>query len=209
MTTPTNQQKKPVAVLGSAVESRIAETVANQRGEDADGRRALAVPYPGAAADAFAVPDSIVCGQWRVRPMFDADFDTLKALENPMYELIVLDIADEKNPTPAEKQKLQALEDSLVRGRHAWNLFYVMTRDAQDVEDSVQSDGGVELHKAARREFGHLQQPGLVALHRAVLEQFRRYTGVVVSYEPAGGEEDEEGGRKRNPSESSAAPSTG
>lgn len=169
------------------IEQQIAETVARQAREDTAGRRAAAEPLPGPLRDAFSILPNIEVGPYSVRPFYDIDFEFLAMLEHPLHKMMT---ANEGDFTP--------------RGPHAWELCWILTRDADTVEGIIQGEGLKGLRAHAKKEFGKLRLPALAELSKAIVQQLTTYWSTVVAY----GAASKEGEQSADPTASSVVPLT-
>ena len=132
-------------------------------------RDANSEPLPGAAADAFAIPQHIdVKGRYQVRPFYDADFEIMKALDHPLRKMV---LGGEKF---GEK-----LED--FSGMNCWVLCWLMTHDCDHV-DALAETGVEAMKSAAKKEFSRLPWAALIEIQKAVFEQFGRSVSTLVGF---------------------------
>lgn len=157
------------------IEERIAATVRQQRAEDEAGREAAAVALPGPLANAFAPQPLIMVGKYSVRPIYDVDFEFFQHLGHPFAAFAVGNTSE--------------LESFVPSGKHAWNLFWILTTPVDEVDDAF-SDlerGQKWVEAEARREFSRYQIGALFALYRAVVQQITSYAKTVLEYAPETG----------------------
>lgn len=169
---------KPMAPLvGGEIEERIAAHLQNIDKNDRILRRAAATPLPGPMAEAFALDQDIVVGQYRVRAFVDIDFEFLAALHHPldaMFKDVMEGRVDAEGLPPSQM---------LPTGAAAWQAYWIMTRSVDEVEEMLSKPGGdKELTAAAKKEFGRYQTKHLVQLYKAVLEQINRSNSTIVAY---------------------------
>lgn len=136
--------------------------------EDDAGREATAKVLPGPTANAFAPVKSIMVDRYEVRPFCDADFELMQHLENPIQNLIAMCFDGEK----MNNEQYNLMLKKLSRGQNAWNLCYVLTNPAEQVDTMVQNEGLLSLALAAKKEFRNLQTAAVIKIVEACLEQF-------------------------------------
>ena len=157
------------------IEEQIAATARQQRAEDEAGREAAAVALPGPLANAFAPQPLIRVGKYSVRPIYDVDFEFFQHLEHPFAAFAVGSTSELENFVPS--------------GKHAWNLFWLLTRpvDGADAAMSDPNRGPKWVAAEARREFSRYQIGALFAIYKAVVEQITSYAKTVLEYAPETG----------------------
>lgn len=141
-----------------------------QAAEDEAGRQAAAVPLPGPVADAFAQPQDIVVGPYRVRPFYDGDIEHLQNLKHPLFLNMTAGLHGEEPPS---------ITADATRGPHAWNLCYLMTHTPEE-GDALMASG--KLVEEAKKKFSRMQIRGLTALYSSILTQMQRYWDPVLSF---------------------------
>ena len=146
--------------------------------------RAAATPLPGPLASAFAIAPNVPCGTFQVRPFLECDFEFLKALEHPLYEILI----DLWQNTQTSKN------DFYPRGQHGWEICYLFTHSADEVEALLKT--GVQSFKdAAKAEFGKLPTAAIAALNKAANQQCLVAFSTTINY---GSSESPDDGSKKN-----------
>jgi hypothetical protein len=160
------------------IESKIAQRQKEQRAEDTAGRQAAGTPLPGATANAFAPRLNIEVGEYSVRPFCDADFETLQFLENPLCKMLASAFDGQKSEEDGEK-----IIRKVSHGQHAWDICYVLTTPADEV-DSILRAGGTEAVKiAAKKKFGNrLSSGAIIALVMAAVDQMNKSWETMLGY---------------------------
>jgi hypothetical protein len=176
---------------------KIAGIPAEKAREIIEDRKTLAeanrIPFPGALASAFAAPQTIEIGGYKIRPFFDGDIDTLQTLEHPLSRMLDKD---------AENSWGEDIKST--RGQMAYNLCYLMTTPIEEIEKLVETTENwvPEFERLAKAKFKHVVYRMLVGLQTAVVQQFVASHVTVVGFDQA----DESGGQKKilsiEPSES-------
>jgi hypothetical protein len=122
--------------------------------------RAAATPLPGPLADAFAIAPEIPVGNYKVRAFLECDFEFLKALEHPLYEILIdlwTGTKDSKN-------------DYFPRGQLGWDICFMFTHSADEVE-TLLKQGKSAFEDAAKTEFSRLPGAAIVKIHSAAKDQ--------------------------------------
>lgn len=133
---------------------------------------AAAVPLPGSLADAFAIRPEIEVGPYKVRPFYDWDIEILQLTNHPLAEVVKAWI----NGGEPEKPYIP-------RGPDGWMAAWIFTRDIDTAEKGILAKTASE---DAKREFGRLGAPALLAISQAIARQMVGYFATIVSYgEPA------------------------
>jgi hypothetical protein len=153
----------------------LAQKLKEQAEEDAIGLRASATPLPGPTRKAFSIVPEIRVGDFKVRRFLDGDIDNLEGMDHPFGKLIVAVMAGDK-----ENEK-----SFVPRGKWAWILCWMMTRDIDEV-DKVIAEGGIKaVTEAASKEFRKSTFGDLSGVVQAVIEQFNVYCAPVIGYGPS------------------------
>lgn len=150
----------------------FADKVAQADAADAVAKRALANPLPGPLADVFAIPQEIEVGPYKVRPFFDADFEWLKALGNPFYDM--MDAGMNGKEVPA---------NYVPRGQGAWEMCWLLTHTIKECRDGFKA-GVQSVKEASANQFGEVQIRGLMALNDAIMKQVQLYWAPSIQYGP-------------------------
>ena len=167
--------------LGSPQAAKTLADAAERREASA---RAAATPLPGPLADAFAIAPEIVVGKYKVRAFLECDFEFLKALEHPLYEILI----DLWQNTQTSKN------DFYPRGQLGWEICYLFTHSADEVETLLKS--GVQAFKdAAKAEFGRMPTAAIAALNKAANQQCLLAFRTTINY---GASESPDDGSKKN-----------
>lgn len=169
------------------VENRIPATVlqrqAEQEREDAAGRAAVAIPLPGPLAEAFAKNGDIKVGPYAVRSFVDADFETLQLLGHPVIGLI--EAALEGNKEAANKAEKSILP-KISRGRHAWDICWVLTTPAEAVDEVMSAGGCDAVRKESKKVFGNrLTALAIVPIVDAAVTQMIKSFATRLEFGPA------------------------
>ena len=166
--------------LSGAALSVVAATTEKQEAVS----RAAATPLPGPLADAFAIAPEITVGKYKVRAFLECDFEFLKELEHPLYEILI----DLWQNTKTAKN------DFFPRGQHGWEICYLFTHSVDEVEALLKT--GVQAFKdAAKAEFGKLPTAAIAALNKAANQQCLVAFSTMISY---GSSETPDDGSKKN-----------
>ena len=142
-----------------------------QADEDQIGIRAAATPLPGATREAFAIVPPIKIGEFSVRRFVDGDIENLQTTGNAFGELVQAVMSGSKE----EKQ-------FVPRGKDAWELCWMMTRDIDEVDEVLAKDGVKGITAAARKIFRKHQMGDLAVIVQAVITQFGIYSAPVLGY---------------------------
>lgn len=148
-----------------AFQQKIAETKLTE----AANQKALSTPMPGALATAFAPVQDIEIHGYKVRPLYDLDFEILQSLKHPLAGMVL-----------ANEEYGNKLAD--LRGQKAWTAIWLLTRSLDDAEMAWVKG---EIESLARKEFGRKQLGELTELMKAVFVQFAAYFSTVVGFESA------------------------
>jgi hypothetical protein len=159
--------------------TRATEAVADIQERRDAAIMASATPLPGPLADAFAVAPDIKVGSYSVRPFLEGDFELLKALSHPLYDMLIAMFSGK----PSEA-------DYLNRGPQAWELCVLFTRSFDEAEKMVAE--GV-LKDLAQMEFKKQNTAVVVKLHSAIIKQVMLASSTAIAY---GSSEDGEGSKK-------------
>ena len=169
-----------VPLESPAVRHKIAET--QERNEAAE--RAAATPLPGPLADAFAIAPDVPCGTYKVRPFLECDFEFLKALEHPLYEILIDLWQNTKTAT----------HDFFPRGQQGWEICYLFTHTVDEVE-ALLKNGAQALKDSAKKEFGKMPTAAIAALNKAANQQCLVAFSTTINY---GASESPDDGSKKN-----------
>lgn len=142
------------------------------------------VPFPGPLRQAFAVTQNIQVGPYSVRPFYEGDFEWLQELNHPLHKMMDKDSGDDAWTEDLTK----------VRGQAAWNICYLMTTPAEEIESMQDSpDGMKQLQAKAKEKFRRSIFGDLIALQTAIIKQFTICMSPVVGFDQV----DEEGTKKK------------
>jgi hypothetical protein len=142
------------------LEAGAAAKVADTQERREAAARAAATPLPGPLADAFAIAPEITVGKYKVRAFLECDFEFLKALEHPLYEILI----DLWTGTKESKN------DYFPRGQYGWDVCFLFTHSADDVE-ALLKQGKSAFQDAAKAEFSRLPGAAIVKIHSAAKDQ--------------------------------------
>jgi hypothetical protein len=175
MTTPNQNEKIagiPADKAREAIENRKATAEANK------------VPFPGALAAAFAAPQTVEIGGYKIYPFCDGYIDVLQTLNHPLAKL--LDKDDEDG---------WGADIKSTRGQLAWNLCYLMTTPVDEIEKLVETPENwvPEFEKLAKAKFKNVLYRTLVGLQTVIVQQFVASHVTVIGFE----ESDDTGNPKK------------
>lgn len=162
--------------------------------EDALAVKASTSPLPGALASVFAFQQDIVVGEYKVRPVYDIDFEFFAAIGHPLADMV---------DSVFKGQTTVRVKDYMPRGPMAWQAIYLFTRDPDTIERILVEKGAEFLKTEARAEFGKLQMGGLLKFDEAISSQIEKYWKAFVAY---GVEVKEAGGSTANPPSTEPSP---
>lgn len=168
--------------LAGSAPAIVAETAERREAQ----ARAAATPLPGPLASAFAIAPSVPCGTYRVRAFLECDFEFLKALEHPLYEILI----------DLWQNTSKSTNDFYPRGQLGWEICYLFTHSEDDVE-ALLKKGVQEFKDAAKAEFGRLPTAAIAALNKAANQQCLLAFSTTINYGAA--ESPDEGSKKNAP----------
>jgi hypothetical protein len=158
------------------------------------GREAAMTPLPGPLKDVFAPCQNLKVGPWEIRPVYDADLETLLAWDHPFVKFLV--------------SMLSGVEakDYIPRGQDAWTLFWAFTHSPEELDAYAQQpDGKQKVEQLARKQFRHLTLPQCMKLSEAVMMQVGVLASTGIGYtEPTENEVREDPGSPAVPLTASA-----
>jgi len=183
--------------------------------EDAAARVALADPVPGPTAEALGPEQGIKVGAWTVRPMFDGDYQVLKALGHPYFYLMrEAMVKFGLEPGAANMIPSGGGEEFVARGPCAWELCWIMTRKFREVWEGFRDHGAEWVRRQAADEFAERNPGELLGLCEAARRQVTAFWDTFIGYaakvaDASSPQGEEEAKAKSNPSESSGPRPTG
>lgn len=173
-------ESKAIPLESPAIAAKISETVERREASE----RAAATPLPGPLADAFSIAPEIKVGNYKVRAFLECDFEFLKALEHPLYEILIDLWQNTKTAT----------HDFFPRGQHGWEICYLFTHAADEVEALLKA-GAQAFKDAAKKEFGRMPTAAIAALNKAANQQCLIAFSTTINY---GASESPDEGSKKN-----------
>lgn len=150
--------------------------------EDAVGAQAQAVLFPGPLKQVFAPKQDIDVRSWKVRPFYDADWETFAALNHPIDDLRKQAMANVRAGKTQDEVNTERME---VRGPMVWQMAYVLTTPCREVRKLLREKGVAGLNDAAEEKFCETDAFELKDLAEAVMEQMGRYFAPTIGHGPA------------------------
>lgn len=174
-------------------EAEIQERLDDYKVLDMAGAEAEAAALPGASLAAFAPVQDVVVGPYRIRPVYDVDFEFLTHLGHLFANFA--------------QGNTEGFKGFVPRGQEAWTLFWLFTNPPEEVEKALADpERGVEWVRAqAKAQFDRNNLAKNLVLYRGIVQQMMVYAGVAIRYEPVGSAT-EEGAAAPNPTASQQPP---
>jgi hypothetical protein len=156
----------------------ILKRQADQDAADNLAKGAVAAVLPGPLRAAFAQQQDIEVGDFRVRPFYDADFETLEQLGNPLVQMIALSFNGQES-----EQESAAIIRKCSRGQHAWDICHILTTDPEAVDATLRAGGITALRAEAKKRFGMRMPTGmLLQIVNAGMTQMNRSWDTMIGY---------------------------
>jgi hypothetical protein len=140
--------------------------------------RANATPLPGALARGFT-PVPVKVGNFIVRAPVAYDYALLQEIKSPLYE----ELLEAAKPSPQQEPQKWTPQDN-------WNICWIFTRPAVEVDNIYSIDGIEGISKQARKEISmELQPVEIDQLIEAVVKQISLAFTTLLKFQ-SGKEED-------------------
>jgi hypothetical protein len=164
--------------MAEITQEQIEKRQREQETEDAAARQAAGKPLPGPTADAFAPQPEIKVGEYSVRPFCDADFETLQFLDSPLVKMMAAAFGGQKSEEDGEK-----IIRKVSHGQHAWDICYVLTTPADEVDSLLKTGGADAVKAAAKKKFGNRLPTGaVIKIVMAAIDQMNKSWETMLGY---------------------------